>query len=186
MGGNRQYKDTVFTDLFYSDQDAERNLLSLYNALYGTDFKDEGAVEKVRLDDVIFMKMKNDLAAVIGGKRLFLCEHQSTINKNMPLRMLMYAGREYEKLIKTELRYHKKLELIPTPQFVTFYNGSAPYPLESELRLTDAFKDKEAWYTSAGFSFYPKEEDMRYPGTVPMKMDFIDRDTVERAVSREG
>ena len=144
MGGNRQYKDTVFTDLFYSDQDAERNLLSLYNALYGTDFKDEGAVEKVRLDDVIFMKMKNDLAAVIGGKRLFLCEHQSTINKNMPLRMLMYAGREYEKLIKTELRYHKKLELIPTPQFVTFYNGSAPYPLESELRLTDAFKDKEA------------------------------------------
>ena len=52
--------------------------------------------------------------------------------------------------------------------------------------ILDAFMDKEAWYTSAGFSFYPKEEDMRYPGTVPMKMDFIDRDTVERAVSREG
>ena len=28
--------------------------------------------------------------------------------------------------------------------------------------ILDAFKDKEAWYTSAGFSFYPKEEDMRY------------------------
>ena len=143
MAVNRHHKDTVFTDLFYTDQDAERNLLSLYNAIYGPDFKDEGAVEKVRLEDVIFMSMKNDLAAVIGGRRLFLCEHQSTINENMPLRMLMYAGREYEKLMKAELRYHRKLELIPAPQFVTFYNGIEAYPVERELRLSDAYMDRE-------------------------------------------
>ena len=143
MAVNRQHKDTVFTDLFYTDQDAERNLLSLYNALYGTDFRDEGAVEKVRLEDVIFMSMRNDLAALMGGRRLFLCEHQSTVNENMPLRMLMYVGREYEKLVRTELRYHRKLARIPTPEFVTFYNGIEAYPVERELRLSDAYMDRE-------------------------------------------
>ena len=35
---NREYKDSLFVDLFYSDETAKRNLLSLYNALHGTDF----------------------------------------------------------------------------------------------------------------------------------------------------
>ena len=59
-----RYKDSVFTDLFYSDVNAEKNLLSLYNALYGTDYKDTRDVDKCRLEDVIFMNFKNDAAKI--------------------------------------------------------------------------------------------------------------------------
>lgn len=41
---NREYKDSLFVDLFYSDETAKKNLLSLYNALHGTDLKDEGLI----------------------------------------------------------------------------------------------------------------------------------------------
>jgi len=34
---NRKYKDSMFTDLFYSDITAEENLRSLYNALHPED-----------------------------------------------------------------------------------------------------------------------------------------------------
>lgn len=40
--------------------------------------------------------------------------------------------------------------------------------------VLDAFEDKEEWYTKFGFKFYPKQEDSRYPGTIPMRMDLID------------
>lgn len=36
-GSNRKYKDSMFTDLFYSDITAETNLRSLYNALHPED-----------------------------------------------------------------------------------------------------------------------------------------------------
>ena len=41
--------------------------------------------------------------------------------------------------------------------------------------VLDAFADKVDWYKKAGFGEYPKQVDSRYPGTVAMKMDFIDR-----------
>ena len=37
---NTQHKDSLFVDLFYSDETARENLLSLYNALYGTSLTD--------------------------------------------------------------------------------------------------------------------------------------------------
>lgn len=40
--------------------------------------------------------------------------------------------------------------------------------------VLDAFCEKEDWYTSAGFKRYPKVRDLRYPGTVPMRIDLID------------
>lgn len=132
-----------FTDLFYSDESAAKNLLSLYNALYGTDFTNPNIVDKVWLEDVIFMNFKNDLAALFNQKRLFLAEQQSTVNDNMPLRMLMYVGREYEKLVDSTLRYRKRMVKIPTPQFVTFYNGTEPYSTERILRLSDAFTEAD-------------------------------------------
>lgn len=46
--------------------------------------------------------------------------------------------------------------------------------------VIDAFKNKTAWYTKAGFQEYPKVEDTRYPGTVPMRMDLIDLKAAEK------
>ena len=77
---NRKYKDTVFRMLF-SDR---KNLLSLYNAINETSYTDAAQLEIVTLENAIYMGMKNDLAFIINTN-LFLYEHQSTYNPNMPL-----------------------------------------------------------------------------------------------------
>ncbi len=38
---NREHKSSVFADLFYEDETAEKNLLSLYNALHSTNYRSE-------------------------------------------------------------------------------------------------------------------------------------------------
>ncbi len=136
---NRKYKDSLFCDLFYSDRDAKANLLSLYNALHGTDYTDEAMIELVRLEDVFFKNIKNDIAFLVNNRRIVLGEHQSTVNENMPLRCLMYVAREYEKLIPVRDRYRTMRIEVPRPEFYTFYNGSADYPMETKLHLSCAY-----------------------------------------------
>lgn len=55
---NHRYRDVLFRRLFRDKQD----LLDLYNALNGSTYKDPGELEIVTMEDVIFMKMKNDLS----------------------------------------------------------------------------------------------------------------------------
>lgn len=43
---NREYKDSMFVDLFYSDETAKKNLLSLYNALHDINFQDDSLIHK--------------------------------------------------------------------------------------------------------------------------------------------
>lgn len=116
---NRKYKDTVFRKLF-SDR---KNLLSLYNAINGTAYMDASQPEIVTLDNAIYMGMKNDLAFIINTN-LFLYEHQSTYNPNMPLRDLFYISGEYQKLVDLKSLYTSTRLRIPTPNFIVFYNGT--------------------------------------------------------------
>ena len=116
---NRKYKDTVFRKLF-SDR---KNLLSLYNAINGTAYMDASQLEIVTLDNAIYMGMKNDLAFIINTN-LFLYEHQSTYNPNMPLRDLSYISGEYQKLVDLKSLYTSTRLRIPTPNFIVFYNGT--------------------------------------------------------------
>ena len=51
---NREHKDSVFVDLFYEDETAEENLLSLYNALHDTDLKDDGLIRKIKIEDILY------------------------------------------------------------------------------------------------------------------------------------
>jgi hypothetical protein len=83
----------------------------------------------------------NDISFVIDNRLVVLIEHQSTINNNMPLRLLMYIARIYEKIIDRKKTYQKKLEKIPCPEFIVLYNGDAPYPDHKELRISSAFKN---------------------------------------------
>lgn len=138
---NREHKDSVFVDLFYSDESAKKNLLSLYNALHDTDFQDEKLIRKVKIDDVLYKNFKNDISFEINGKVIVFGEHQSTVNPNMPLRCLLYAGRAYEQLVDEDARYKTELVKIPTPEFYTFYNGKKDFPVEKELLLSDAFAE---------------------------------------------
>ena len=91
---NRKYKDTVFRMLF-SDKE---NLLSLYNAINRSVYENPEDLEIVTLENAICMGMKNDLAFIIDTN-LFLYEHQSTYNPNMPLRDLLYISAEYQTIV---------------------------------------------------------------------------------------
>ena len=136
---NREHKDSVFVDLFYQDETAKKNLLSLYNALHDTNYKDETIIRKVKIDDVLYKNFKNDISCEVNGQVLVFGEHMSTINRNMPLRCLMYVGRAYEQLVDSKARYRTTLVKIATPEFYVFYNGEKEQPLEQVLSLSDAF-----------------------------------------------
>ena len=133
---NRSYKDTLFRMLF---QEKEA-LLSLYNAVGQTDYKDASQLEIVTLENAIYMNMKNDLAFLINLE-LNLYEHQSTWNPNMPLRDLFYVAKEYEQLIRKETLYSSRLVKLPVPRFLVFCNGRMPDQAEKIiLKLSDSFE----------------------------------------------
>ena len=134
---NKKYKDTIFRMLF-SDK---KNLLSLYNALNGKNYSDCDNLEIVTLENAIYMSMKNDLAFILDLD-LFLWEHQSTYNPNIPLRDLMYIAKEYEKYIKEKgiSLYSSRQQKIPAPQFIVFYNGNRKIGECMEHRLSDAYE----------------------------------------------
>ena len=137
---NRNYKDSVFVDLFAHDVTAKENFISLYNALHGTNLDAKTTdVQPVMLERVLYMKYYNDVAMLIDGKIVILIEHQSTINQNMPFRFLEYIARIYEKITTKDEKFGRKLVKLPIPEFYVFYNGKDDYPTESVMKLSDAF-----------------------------------------------
>ena len=137
---NRNYKDSVFVDLFAHDITAKENFISLYNALHGTNLDAETTdIQPVMLERVLYMKYYNDIAMLIDGKIVILIEHQSTINQNMPFRFLEYITRIYEKITTKDEKFGRKLVKLPVPEFYVFYNGKEDYPVESVMKLSDAF-----------------------------------------------
>ena len=132
---NRNYKDTVFRMLF-SDR---KNLLSLYNAVNQSNYKNPEDLEIVTLENAIYMGIKNDLAFIMDTN-LYLYEHQSTYNPNMPLRDLFYICSEYQKLVDKKSLFSSTLQKIPAPNFIEFYNGSTVISDCTELRLSSAFE----------------------------------------------
>ena len=141
---DRQYKASVFA-LLYEDKE---NLMDLYNGLYDekctepdkisiNTLKDEDGVESG-----IFMKFRNDLSFIFDS-HLHLYEHQSSVNKNIPLRMLIYVTVLIKKLVKTKDLYKERAIGIPAPRFVVFYNGTNDMPAKTELRLSDQYMMKD-------------------------------------------
>ena len=75
LKAKRVYKDTIFRMLYHDKE----NLLSLYNAVNGKDYKNPDELEIVTLENAIYMGMKNDLVFIMD-MNLYLYEHQSTYN----------------------------------------------------------------------------------------------------------
>ena len=131
---NRNYKDTVFRMLF-SDKE---NLLSLYNAVAGRNYKEADQLKIVTLENAVYMGMVNDVAFLVDmGLQLY--EHQSTYNPNIPLRNLFYISSEYQILVKDRSIYSSAVQRIPAPKFFVFYNGTEDMEDCRELRLSDAY-----------------------------------------------
>ncbi|MBO4506425.1 MAG: hypothetical protein J5728_08380 [Lachnospiraceae bacterium] len=139
MNINRKYKDRLFRMLFGTEENKD-NILSLYNALHGTDYNDADAIELRTIEDAIYIGMKNDVSFLIGNE-LSLWEQQSTYNPNMPLRGFIYYGKLYDAYVselKTSM-YGTVLLQLPVPNYVVLFNGSTDCPAVEKMRLSDAF-----------------------------------------------
>ena len=87
------------------------------------------------------MNIKNDLSFILYDKVNFY-EHQSTYNPNMPIRFLDYVASFYSAWFSVHEEvnvYSSKLQKLPTPKIICFYNGLKDVPERLELRLSDAF-----------------------------------------------
>jgi predicted transposase/invertase (TIGR01784 family) len=140
MNVNRTYKASVFSSYF---SDNER-LIEVYNAIEDKSYPADTAIEINTLDDALFLDRQNDISFMLDGKLIILIEHQASLNKNMPLRLLMYVGRIYEKIIENSNVYREKLLTIPKPEFIVLYNGKEKLPDVDVLKLTDAFEISDA------------------------------------------
>lgn len=138
---DRRYKDRVFRAVFSEKED----LLELYNALRGSDYKNPDDLEINTLDNVLYLSMKNDLSFLIDGE-IHLYEHQSTMNPNMPLRGLFYLADLFKKYIeeREENLYGSKQIQLPAPYYVVFYNGLEEQPDVQVIRLSESYMKTES------------------------------------------
>ena len=132
----RNYRDTLFRMLYRN----KKRLLSLFNAVNGTQYDNPDDLTITTLEGVLYLGMKNDVSCIID-MMMQLYEHQSTVNPNMPLRNLFYVSDLLQKYIYEEGLdiYSRKQIKIPTPKFVVFYNGDEEQPERKEIRLSKAF-----------------------------------------------
>jgi hypothetical protein len=126
MSANREYKDSVFSWLF-SNPDTFREL---YGALSGVTLSPDVPVVINTLEGILFKGRMNDISFILGDLLVVLIEHQSTVNENMPLRLLLYIAKIYEKITEAKDIYRGKRLPVPLPEFIVLYNGTAPYPDE--------------------------------------------------------
>ena len=138
----RDNKDRLFRFIYGKEQN-KKWTLELYNAVNGTAYTDENDMELINIESVLYMKMKNDVAFLLGGF-INLYEHQSTYNPNMPLRELLYLSSMYERYVHMNgLNIYGKTQLmLPVPKLLVFYNGEDEMPDETILTLTSSFPEE--------------------------------------------
>ena len=124
--------------MVFENQD---DLLDLYNAMNNSNYTDATQLRINTIENVLYISMKNDVSFMIDGT-MNLYEHQSTKNENMPLRGFLYFARLFEKyLVENDLDiYSSRIQKIPTPKYIVFYNGKGNEPDERIMRLSDAFQ----------------------------------------------
>ena len=133
------YKDRLFKFIFGNPEN-KKWTLSLYNAVNGTDYDDPEMISFNTIGTAIYMRMRNDVSFIISFE-MNLWEHQSTFNPNMPMRFLIYAGNLYDKFAATSVyyKYSSRLQPLPKPVCICFYNGKRDQPEKQVLKLSDAY-----------------------------------------------
>ena len=136
LDANAQYRDSLFRSFF----NEPTRLLSLCNAVLGTDYDDTSKLEINTLEGIFFDSRKNDISCSIDNHFLVLVEHQSSVNNNMPFRFLAYVTELLNKLVTDKRKlYKEQLIKFPAPKFFVLYNGNEIEPVKKIMRLSDAF-----------------------------------------------
>jgi len=81
---NKKHKSSVFSTLFSEPE----TLREVYSAIEGIDIPKDAIIDINTLSDAIYMKQINDISFTINNRLVVLIEHQSTINFNVPVRLL--------------------------------------------------------------------------------------------------
>jgi hypothetical protein len=143
---NANFKDSFFTKLFSEPE----SILNLYNALAGSNYAPGTPVEITTLENVLYRGRYNDLSFIIDGKLVVLVEHQASVNPNMPLRLLIYLAKVYDRHIRGRNIYSSRQVKIPRPEFIVLYNGTGDFPEEAVLKLSDLFFDLPEGHKQSG------------------------------------
>ena len=141
---SRNTRDRLFRFIFGSEK-RKKWTLSLYNAIYNTDYTDADELTLTTINDGIYMSLKNDLSFLYADT-MTLVEHQSLPTGNITIRMLFYMAQIYSNYLKDTNQIKKLYNMtkvtIPTPNFVVFYNGSRDIDEKVTFRLSDSYKVK--------------------------------------------
>ena len=149
MIGTRNIKDSLFVALFTNEAAARE----LFNAICDAHYGPEMPVVITTLDDVLYRGIKNDLSFTVGNVYMALFEQQSSFSRNLPLRILLYIARMYERLIPNKDVHKDTLLKVPRPRPVVLYTGGdrAKNAMDKDcviLRLSDAFKGEPSPFGS--------------------------------------
>jgi hypothetical protein len=137
--GNKKFKDSLIRKIFSTPDKA----MELYNAVTGKNLSSDTLVEMKNVEPVLLSSIRNDLSFIIDGRLAVFLEHQSTINRNMPLRMLQYLLVFYEANCEIGRALYKEKRIsLPKPEFYVLYNGNKNQP-EKQMRLSEAFAGLE-------------------------------------------
>lgn len=112
----------------------KRNQRLSTNQLKKKQLKTNGLKANRKYKDTIFRMLFSDKV------NLFLYEHQSTYNPNMPMRDLFYIASEYQKLVDGKSLYSSTLQKVPAPKFLVFYNGTKEMEDSRTEYLSEAFE----------------------------------------------
>ena len=134
---NKKFQDSIFRDIFkYKD-----NFLKMYNAIHPSDTSvTVDDLERITLDNVLTIGLYNDVSYLVRDTLMVFVEHQSTIDNNMPLRLLLYYADVIQKYLAcNNISLHKKSPtiMIPNVEFYVVYSGKRPWDA-NVLHLSDA------------------------------------------------
>jgi len=133
---NREIKDTLFS-LLFSDKEV---LIPLSNAIFGTNYGLDTEVIISTIRKRLSKCVLNDLSFILDQRLIILIEHQSTIDENMPYRMLQYIVETYKRMHNEEDDYHRSRFLLQRPKFIVLYNGIEKMKEDVRvMRLSDMF-----------------------------------------------
>ena len=118
------------------------NLLAISNAIRGTNHTDASRIQINTLQGSFYSNLKNDISFILDTLIMMLIEHQTTLNPNMPVRLLNYVAELFKIYLEPEKRkmYSSSLIQIPAPEFYVFYDGDDTSFERKILKLSDAFK----------------------------------------------
>ena len=89
--------------------------------------------------------MRNDVSVIVDSWNLTFFEHQSTLNPNIPFRMLEYCAStlsRYVAALKKAYLYSSKPMKLPEPRFIVLYNGTEDAEKTKVLKLSDLYYNK--------------------------------------------